>query len=91
MTFDKERLQNSPRYKSERDSFLIQNRSCAQCRRNGVQTKAEVVVHQLPSENEEQFWDQANWRALCRPCQRKRPRNESRERAKWRVRVEGDI
>ncbi len=50
-------------------AFRQSNPWCAECERNGIVTRCNVVDHIVPHKDDQTlFWDQANWQALCKPC-----------------------
>ena len=65
------------RWRRERLRFLRHNPLCVTCRSGGRLTPANVVDHIVPHRgNEELFWDQSNWQALCKPCHDKKTATE---------------
>jgi len=57
------------RWRKARAAFLQKHPLCRQCLREGRLTPATVVDHILPHRgNQELFWDEKNWQALCRTC-----------------------
>jgi len=49
--------------------FLADHPLCAECRRQGRTTAADVVDHVIPHRgNEDRFWNVRNWQALCKSC-----------------------
>lgn len=60
-----------------RKQFLLDHPLCQECQRNGRITAANVVDHITPHKgNQELFWDQSNWQALCQSCHSKKTARE---------------
>lgn len=56
------------RWKQARLAFLSANPFCAMCKAQGETRPANVVDHIVPHKGDENlFWDQSNWQALCEP------------------------
>lgn len=50
---------------------------CEECKKNGAVKAATVVDHALPHKgNEDLFWDESNWQALCKECHDKKTAKE---------------
>jgi len=57
------------RWKKCRKIFLQANPLCSRCYKIGKLVEASIVDHIIPHKGDEQlFWDQSNWQALCKPC-----------------------
>jgi 5-methylcytosine-specific restriction protein A len=55
------------RWQQARARFLREHPLCCYCEREGRVTAATVVDHHIPHRGDEKlFWDQNNWRALCK-------------------------
>lgn len=49
--------------------FLYENPLCVFCLARGRGSRATVVDHKVPHRGDQQlFWDEKNWQALCSPC-----------------------
>ena len=72
--YDKERGTSYQRgydakWRKAREYFLSQNPLCVMCQQQGRITPANVVDHIQPHKgNQDLFWDEANWQALCQSC-----------------------
>lgn len=55
------------RWTKESAAFKASHPLCEECSRHGRITPAEVTDHIIPVGYHD-FWDQANWQALCRKC-----------------------
>ena len=54
---------------------------CAECKRNGRLTAAEVVDHIEPHRGDQaKFWDRDNWQSLCKRCHAEKT---AKERDGW--------
>ena len=52
-----------------RTRFLRAHPLCVMCERRGRIVPANVVDHIVPHRgDQERFWNEANWQALCAPC-----------------------
>ncbi|HFI0610336.1 TPA: HNH endonuclease [Streptococcus suis] len=52
---------------------------CVQCNAKGRLTKATVVDHITPHRGDQElFWDQSNWQALCKSCHDRKTQTEDR-------------
>ena len=59
--------------------FLQENPLCVMCQamRPPRVTAANVVDHVIPHQGDQElFWDEANWQALCKPCHDRKTGNE---------------
>jgi 5-methylcytosine-specific restriction enzyme A len=55
------------RWRHARRRFLAEHPWCPDCEREGWLEPAVEVDHHVPHEgNYERFWDESNWRALCK-------------------------
>lgn len=65
------------RWQKARERFLAAHPLCVYCEREGRVTAASVVDHVTPHRgDDEMFWDQTNWQALCAPCHSSRKQRE---------------
>ena len=49
--------------------FLADNPLCVHCSASGKVTPSTVVDHIIPHKGDEDlFWEQDNWQALCKSC-----------------------
>lgn len=56
-------------WKRRRERFLRDNPLCAECSKRGRRVLATVVDHTVPHRGDpELFWDERNWRPMCKPC-----------------------
>lgn len=57
------------RWQKARIPFLAANPLCVMCQAKGIVTAARIVDHITPHKGDQDlFWDQSNWQALCKPC-----------------------
>ena len=57
------------RWRKARYHYLTRNPLCVECLGNGRTTAASVVDHIVDHKgNQGLFWDESNWRALCKSC-----------------------
>lgn len=57
------------KWQKARERFLAEHPLCVYCEREGRVTAATVVDHiEAHRGDEQRFWDQSNWQALCAPC-----------------------
>lgn len=57
------------RWRRARRMFLRRHPFCVHCEQEGKLTPATEVDHIVPHKgNYNLFWDENNWRALCKPC-----------------------
>lgn len=55
------------KWQKARERYLSQNPLCVECIKQDVSTEATVVDHVIPHRgNDELFWDEGNWQALCK-------------------------
>lgn len=60
-------LYHSRRWTKLSKAFRSEHPLCVECERKGIITPSEVTDHIIPIGYHD-FWDQANWQALCRKC-----------------------
>ena len=76
------KLYNSSRWQRLRKQFLMRHPLCVECKKRDRVTPATVVDHVIPHKgNEELFWNQENWQALCKSCH---DRKTAKEDGRWR-------
>ncbi|HEM4265086.1 TPA: HNH endonuclease [Streptococcus suis] len=52
---------------------------CVQCKVKGRLTKATVVDHIKPHRGDQElFWNQSNWQALCKSCHDRKTKTDDR-------------
>jgi 5-methylcytosine-specific restriction enzyme A len=74
-------LYNTSRWKKSRRLFLQEHPLCEECKTSGVVKAATVVDHvEAHKGNEELFWNQSNWQALCKECH---DRKTAKEDGRW--------
>ena len=57
------------RWQKARERFLRLNPLCVYCKEKGRVEVANVVDHIVPHRgNQEIFWDESQWQALCKSC-----------------------
>lgn len=57
------------RWQKAREQYLLANPLCVYCARQGRTAAASVVDHIEPHRGDQNlFWDQSNWQALCKLC-----------------------
>lgn len=67
------------RWRRARSKYLKEHPLCVKCMAEGKLTKATVVDHIVPHRgNEDLFWDESNWQALCKSCHDKKTMTEDR-------------
>jgi 5-methylcytosine-specific restriction protein A len=79
-------LYQTPRWRRERRAFLALHPicECADCVRDGIVIAAKVVDHKIPFRNENEFWIQSNWQALCKPHHDRKTATETNaKRQRW--------
>lgn len=65
------------RWQRARLAFLAANPLCVRCEAEGRTTAATDVDHDTPHCGDYTlFWDESNWRSLCRSCHSKKTANE---------------
>lgn len=61
------------RWQKASRAFLHAHPLCERCLAEGRYVKATVVDHKVPHRGDQElFWDQSNWQALCKPCHDKK-------------------
>jgi 5-methylcytosine-specific restriction protein A len=71
---DKDRASSSERgygsrWRRRRRFFLAHQSLCVRCLEIGRVTGASIVDHIIPPKGDQQlFWDESNWQALCKIC-----------------------
>lgn len=67
------------RWRKARRRYLKEHPLCVRCRERGKLVKATVVDHMIPHRgNEELYWDESNWQALCKNCHDRKTMTEDR-------------
>lgn len=67
------------RWQQARKRFLFSNPLCVYCQRENRVELATVVDHKVPhGGNQELFWNQDNWQALCTYCHNSLKQREER-------------
>jgi 5-methylcytosine-specific restriction protein A len=62
-------LYNTSRWKKLRKQFLQEHPLCVECEAKDVIKAATVVDHmEVHKGDEDLFWDESNWQALCKQC-----------------------
>ena len=57
------------RWRRARERFLRANPLCIKCLDDGLVVAANVVDHVIDHKGNQQiFWDEGNWQALCKVC-----------------------
>ncbi|WP_159245058.1 HNH endonuclease [Pseudomonas koreensis] len=57
------------KWQKARERYLLDHPLCVYCSRHGLTVAASVVDHKIPHRGDQQlFWHEANWQALCKPC-----------------------
>lgn len=57
------------KWRRERAIYLLDNPLCVLHLSKGRTVAATIIDHIEPHKgNDELFWDQGNWQALCKPC-----------------------
>ncbi|BFM78631.1 HNH endonuclease [Acinetobacter baumannii] len=57
------------RWQKARERFLRSNPLCVYCEAKGLVVVATVVDHIIPHRGDQEiFWDEMNWQALCSKC-----------------------
>lgn len=65
------------RWQQARKPFLLDNPLCVACKERGIRTSANVVDHIIPHRGDDElFWDQDNWQALCSSCHSRKTATE---------------
>lgn len=67
------------RWRKVRRIFLKAHPLCEMCRKEGRLVKATVVDHIIPHRGDQElFWDQNNFQALCKSCHDRKTMTEDR-------------
>ena len=67
------------RWNKARIRYLKLNPLCVYCQRNGRLIKATVVDHITPHRGDQElFWNQSNWQALCKSCHDRKTKTTDR-------------
>lgn len=67
------------RWRKARARYLKRHPICVRCLKQGKYVKATVVDHIKPHRGDEQlFWNESNWQALCKSCHDKKTMTEDR-------------
>lgn len=65
------------RWRKAKKIFLDSHPLCVHCMKDGKLTKAVAVDHVIPHRGDQNlFWDQGNWQALCIKCHNRKTRME---------------
>lgn len=65
----------SAKWRKVRLLFLQEHPLCVECEKHGRIRPATVVDHKIPHRGDDElFWDETNWQALCRPCHTRKTR-----------------
>ena len=65
------------RWQRARKVYLAAHPLCEECRKNGRYVKATDVDHIIAHRGDQDlFWDQSNWQALCHSCHSKKTNRE---------------
>lgn len=57
------------RWQKAREQFLYEHPLCASCMKYGLIVPSKVVDHVIAHKGDnELFWDESNWQALCKSC-----------------------
>ena len=76
------------RWTKARATFLGQHPWCVMCMRAGQHLRATVVDHIVPHRGDPKlFWDEANWRPLCKPHHDREKQRAERGSAREDVRA----
>ena len=66
-----------PAWRKASKVFLQAHPLCEECKLQGKYVKATVVDHVIPHRGDQKlFWDQSNWRALCKRCHDRKTRRD---------------
>ena len=71
---------NSKRWRALRNYFIQKNPLCAQCKRDGIITGAQMVDHIKPITMGGSSVDKKNLQSLCNTCHAKKSGRESAEK-----------
>ena len=68
-----------PRWRRARRRYLARHPLCVACAAAERLEPATVVDHVVPHRGDQElFWDEANWAALCKPCHDAKTAREGR-------------
>jgi 5-methylcytosine-specific restriction enzyme A len=68
-----------PRWRRARRRYLARHRLCVRCAAAERVEPATVVDHVVPHRGDQElFWDEANWAALCKRCHDAKTAREGR-------------
>jgi 5-methylcytosine-specific restriction enzyme A len=68
------------RWQNRSKFFLACNPLCVYCQREGRITAATLVDHATPHRGDQNlFWDETNWQALCETCHNSRKQSEEKK------------
>jgi 5-methylcytosine-specific restriction protein A len=68
-----------PRWRRARASFLARHPLCVRCQAAGCLEPSTTVDHIVPHRgNQQLFWDEANWAAMCKRCHDAKTAREGR-------------
>lgn len=57
------------KWQKARARYLYSHSECVFCMARGLVEPATVVDHIVPHQGDQElFWDESNWQALCKPC-----------------------
>lgn len=60
---------STAKWKLARTNFLKANPWCVMCKAAHISRRSYIVDHIKPHRGDENlFWSQSNWQALCKPC-----------------------
>ena len=76
-------LYHTYRWTKESRAFKESHPLCAECRRHGRISPAEVTDHIIPYPICD-YWDQSNWQPLCRKCNDEKGQRDKRLIEAWR-------
>lgn len=67
------------KWQQARERFLSANPLCLECQAQGHVTAATVVDHHIPHRGDQAlFWDESNWRPMCKPHHDAKTQREDR-------------
>jgi len=68
-----------PRWRRARAAFLARHPLCVRCQAAGCLEPSTTVDHIVPHRgNQQLFWDEANWAAMCKRCHNAKTAREGR-------------
>lgn len=57
------------KWQKARKRYLQDHPLCVYCERQGLTAASSVVDHKIPHRGDQNlFWSEANWQALCKTC-----------------------